>query len=30
MEQKHPKHWLILTQYFPPETGALSSRWGDF
>ena len=23
-------HLLIITQYFPPETGALSSRWGDF
>ena len=23
-------HFLIVTQYFPPETGALASRWGDF
>ena len=23
-------HLLIVTQYFPPETGALASRWGDF
>ncbi len=21
---------LIITQYYPPETGALASRWGDF
>ncbi len=23
-------HLLIITQYYPPETGALPSRWGDF
>ena len=23
-------HVLIITQYFPPETGVLASRWGDF
>ena len=23
-------HLLIVTQYYPPETGALASRWGDF
>ena len=26
MEQNHPKHWLILTQYFPPEIGAPQIR----
>jgi len=26
MEQKHPKNWLILTQYFPPELGAPQIR----
>lgn len=26
MEQKHPKNWLILTQYFPPEIGAPQIR----
>ncbi len=23
-------HLLIVTQYFPPEIGALATRWGDF
>ena len=23
-------HVFIIAQYFPPETGALASRWGDF
>ena len=23
-------HVFIITQYFPPEIGAASSRWGDF
>ena len=23
-------HVFIITQYFPPETGAACSRWGDF
>ncbi len=23
-------HVLIIAQYYPPETGALASRWGDF
>ena len=26
MEQKYPKNWLILTQYFPPEIGAPQIR----
>ena len=26
MKQKHPKHWLIITQYFPPEIGAPQIR----
>ena len=26
MEQKHTKHWLIITQYFPPEIGAPQIR----
>ena len=21
---------LLITQYFPPETGAAASRWGDY
>ncbi|MFL3051566.1 MAG: hypothetical protein ACJZ15_00055 [Candidatus Neomarinimicrobiota bacterium] len=23
-------HVLIIAQYYPPEVGALSSRWGDY
>ena len=27
---KNSIHVFIIAQYFPPETGALASRWGDF
>ena len=23
-------HIFIITQYYPPETGAAASRWGDY
>ena len=27
---KREMHLFIISQYYPPETGALATRWGDY